>query len=184
MRTGRPKQPLILTEDEQDRLQSLDHRARRQSRLARRARVVLACAEGLDHQTVAKKLRGSLERHGWQVAFLLPANAAGRTLRRTTPGAPRQITDAPVEQVVIQTLPSRPRGQTHGSTRGWAQATGLSRMTIRRIGHAFGWQPNGSETFKWSPDPQLIEKVCDLVGLYRNPPDHALLLCVDENSQI
>jgi len=86
MRTGRPKQPLILTEDEQDRLQSLDHRARRQSRLARRARVVLACAEGLDHQTVAKKLRGSLERHGWQVAFLLPANAAGRTLRRTTPG--------------------------------------------------------------------------------------------------
>jgi len=98
--------------------------------------------------------------------------------------APRQITDAPVEQVVIQTLQSTPRGQTHGSTRGWAQATGLSRMTIRRIGHAFGWQPHGSETFKWSPDPQLIEKVRDLVGLYRNPPDHALLLCVDENSQI
>jgi len=92
------------------------------------------------------------------------------------PGAPRKVTDAPVEQVVIQTLQSTPRGQTHGSTRGWAQATGLSRMTIRRIGHAFGWQPPGSETFKWSPDPQLIEKVRDLVGLYRNPPDHALLL--------
>ena len=118
MRTGRPKQPLILTEDKQDRLESLAHRARSRSRLARRA--------------------------------------------------PRQITDAPVEQGVIQTLQSTPRG--------WAQATGLSRMTIRRIGHAFGWQPPGSETFKWPPDPQLIEKVCDLVGLYRNPPDHTLLL--------
>jgi transposase len=100
------------------------------------------------------------------------------------PGAPRKVTDAQVEQVVIQTLESTPRGQTPGSTRSWAQARGLSRMTISRIGHALGLQPHGTETFKLSPDPLLLDKVRDIVGLEMNPPDHALVLGGDEKSPI
>jgi transposase len=183
MRTGRPKQPLILTDEEQDRLQSLAHRARSQSLLARRARVVLACAEGLANQAVAKKLRCSKGMVGkWRSRFL-KARLEG-LYDEPRPGAPRKVTDAQVERVVIQTLESTPRGETHWSTRGLAQATGLSRMTISRIWRAFGLQPHRRDTFKLSPDPQLIEKVRDLVGLYMNPPDHAMVLCVDEKSQI
>jgi transposase len=100
------------------------------------------------------------------------------------PGAPRKVKDDQIEKVVIQTLESTPRGQTHWSTRGLAQASGLSRMTISRIWHAFGLQPHRADTCKLSPDPQLIEKVRDIVGLYMNPPEHALVLCVDEKSQI
>ena len=183
MRTGRPKQLLILTDEERERLQSLAHRARSQSVLARRARVVLACAEGLDNQAVAKKLRCSKGMVGkWRARFLEGRLAALSDEPR--PGAPRQVSDAQVEQVVIETLESTPRGQTHWSTRELAKATGLSRMTISRIWHAFGLQPHRSETFKLSPDPQLVEKVRDIVGLYMNPPEHALVLCVDEKSQI
>lgn len=183
MRTGRPKQPLILTEEERGRLQALAHRARSQALLARRARVVLACAEGLDNQAVAKKLRCSKGMVGkWRSRFL-KARLEG-LYDEPRPGAPRQVTDAQVEQVVIQTLESTPRGETHWSTRGLAKATGLSRMTISRIWHAFGLQPHRSDTFKLSPDPQLVEKVRDIVGLYMNPPDHAMVLCVDEKSQI
>jgi transposase len=183
MRTGRPKQPLILTEEERGRLQSLAHRARSQPLLARRARVVLACAEGLDNQAVAKKLRCSIGMVGkWRRRFL--QTRLEGLYDEPRPGAPRKVTDAQVEQVVIQTLETTPRGETHWSTRGLAKATGLSRMTISRIWHAFGLQPHRSDTFKLSPDPQLIDKVRDIVGLYMNPPDHALVLCVDEKSQI
>lgn len=183
MRTGRPKQPLTLTEEERDRLQSLAHRARTQSLLARRARVVLACAEGLDNKTVAKKLRCSTGMVGkWRSRFL-QARLEG-LYDEPRPGAPRKVTDAQVEQVVMQTLETTPRGETHWSTRGLAKATGLSRMTISRIWRAFGLEPHRTDTFKLSPDPLLIEKVRDIVGLYMNPPDHALVLCVDEKSQI
>jgi len=183
MRTGRPKQPLVLTTEEQDRLESLVHRARSQALLARRARVVLACAEGLDNKAVAKKLRCSMGMVGkWRARFL-KARLEG-LYDEPRPGAPRKVSDAQVEQVVIQTLESTPRGETHWSTRGLAKATGLSRMTISRIWKAFGLQPHRSETFKLSPDPQLIEKVRDIVGLYMNPPDQAVVFCVDEKSQI
>ena len=183
MRTGRPKQALSLTEEEQDRLQSLAHRARSQPLLARRARVVLACGEGLDNNTVARKVRASLGMVGkWRARFL-QAGLEG-LYDEPRPGAPRQVSDAQVEQVVVQTLESTPRGETHWSTRGLAKATGLSRMTISRIWRAFGLQAHRTDTFKLSPDPLLIEKVRDIVGLYMNPPDHALVLCVDEKSQI
>src|SRR6266436_6866418 len=183
MRTGRPKQALILTDEERDRLQSLAHRARSQPPLARRARLVLACAEGLDNKTVARKMRASLGMVGkWRSRFL-KARLEG-LYDEPRPGAPRQVSDAQVEQVVIQTLESTPRGQTHWSTRGLAKASGLSRMTISRIWRAFGLQPHRSDKFKLSPDPLLIEKVRDIVGLYMNPPDHALVLCVDEKTQI
>jgi transposase len=183
MPIGRPKQPLSLTEEERDRLQSLAHRARSQSLVARRARVVLACAEGLDNKAVAKKLRCSLGMVGkWRSRFL--KQRLEGLYDEPRPGAPRTVSDAQVEQVVIRTLESTPRGETHWSTRGLAKATGLSRMTISRIWHAFGLQPHRTDAFKLSPDPLLIEKVRDIVGLYINPPDHALVLCVDEKSQI
>lgn len=183
MRTGRPKQPLTLTVEDRERLESLAHRARSLPLLARRARVVLACAEGLENQTVARKLRCSVGMVGkWRARFLKAGLEA--LYDEPRPGTPRKVSDEQVERVVIQTLESTPRGETHWSTRGMAKATGLSRMTISRIWHAFGLQPHRSDTFKLSPDPQLIEKVRDIVGLYMNPPEHALVLCVDEKSQI
>lgn len=183
MRTGRPKKPLTLTEQEQERLESLAHRARSQPLLARRARVVLACGEGLDNKTVAKRLRCSLGMVGkWRSRFL--QTRLQGLYDEPRPGAPRKISDAQVEKVLIQTLESTPRGQTHWSTRELAKATGFSRMTISRIWHAFGLQPHRTENFKLSPDPLLIEKVRDIVGLYMNPPDHAVVFCVDEKSQI
>ena len=183
MRTGRPKKALILSDEERDRLQALAHRARSQPLLARRARVVLACAEGIDNKAVARKLRCSLGMVGkWRARFL--KTRLEGLYDEPRPGAPRQVSDAQVEQVVIQTLESTPRGETHWSTRGLAKATGLSRMTISRIWQAFGLQPHRTDTFKLSPDPLLIDKVRDIVGLYMNPPDHALVLCVDEKTQI
>src|ERR1700694_3347169 len=183
MRTGRPKPPLTIAEEERERLESLAHRARSQPLLARRARVVLACAEGLDNQSVAQKLHCSLGMVGkWRARFL-KARLEG-LYDEPRPGTPRTVSDAQVEQVIIQTLESTPRGETHWSTRGLAKATGLSRMTISRIWHAFGLQPHRTDTFKLSPDPPLIDKVRDIVGLYMNPPEHALVLCVDEKSQI
>jgi transposase len=174
---------LILTEDEEQRLQSLAHRARSHPALARRALLVLAGAQGLANKIVAKKLRCSLGRVGkWRSRFL-QARLEG-LYDEPPPGAPRKVTDAQVEQVVVQTLESTPRAQTHWSTRGLAKATGLSRMTISRIWHAFGLQPHRPDPFKLSPHPLLIEKVRDIVGLYLNPPDHALVFCVDEKSQI
>jgi transposase len=159
------------------------HRARSQPALARRARVVLACADGLDNKTVAKKLRCSLGMVGkWRGRFL-QARLEG-LYDEPRPGAPRKLSDEQVEQVVIQTLESTPRGQTHWSTRELAKATGLSRMTISRIWRAFGLQPHRTESFKLSPDPLLVDKVRDVVGLYMNPPEHAVVVCVDEKSQI
>ena len=168
MRTGRPKQPLILSAEELERLESMAHRARSQPLLARRARVVLACAEGLDNQAAAKKRRCSKGMVGkWRARFL--KGGLEGLYDEPRPGAPRQIGDDQIERVVIQTLESTPRGQTHLSTRELARASGLSRMTISRIWRAFGLQPHGSETFKLSPDPLLAEKVRDMVGLYMNP---------------
>src|SRR5437763_16909701 len=129
MRTRRPKQPLTLTEEERDRLQSLAHRARSQSLVARRARVVLACAEGLDNKAVARKLRASLGMLGKCRFRFLETRLEG-LYDEPRPGAPRKVSDAQVENVIVQTLESTPRGETHWSTRGLAKATGLSRMTI------------------------------------------------------
>jgi transposase len=176
MRTGRPKQALSITEEEKDRLESLAHRSRSKAVLARRARVVLACAEGLDNKAVAKKLRCSLGMVGkWRARFL--QSRLEGLYDEPRPGAPRKVSDEEVEKVVIQTLESTPRGQTHWSTRGLAKATGLSRMTISRIWHAFGLQPHRADTFKLSPDPQLIEKVRDIVGLYEPARARRGVLC-------
>ncbi len=183
MRTGRPKIQLTLTEAERAGLESLAHRSRTAPHLAQRARIVLACASGLDNKTAACKLRLTSSTVGkWRARFV--QDRLDGLHDEPRPGAARTISDAQIEDVVVRTLESTPRGATHWSTRSLAQATGLSRMTISRVWHAFGLQPHRSSSFKLSPDPLLIEKVRDIVGLYVNPPDHAIVLCVDEKSQI
>jgi transposase len=183
MAIGRPKASLVLTPDERRELESLAHRSRSAPTLARRARIVLACAEGRDNNTVARRLRVSPTTVcKWRARFV--ADRVAGLFDEPRVGAPRKITDAKVEDVVIRTLETTPRGATHWSTRSMAKATGFSHMTVSRVWRAFGLQPHRTETFKLSPDPQLIEKVRDIVGLYMNPPDHAVVLCVDEKSQI
>jgi transposase len=183
MRTGRPKVALMLTDDERHRLASLAHRSRSAPHMARRARIILACADGADSKMVARRLH------------VTPATVCkwrGRFVRQRLdglydeprPGALRTITDEQVETVIIRTLETTPRGATHWSTREMAKAVGLSHMAISRIWRTFGLQPHRSETFKLSTDPLLIEKVRDIVGLYLNPPAHAAVFCVDEKPQI
>jgi transposase len=183
MRTGRPKPAVVLTDEEQRQLASLAHRARTAAGPARRARIVLACAAGQDNKTVARRLHLSQTTVcKWRARFI--AQRIDGLYDEPRPGAPRTITDAQVEDVIIRTLETTPRGATHWSTRDMAKSAGLSHVTIGRIWHAFGLQPHRPETFKLSPDPLLIEKVRDIVGLYLNPPDRALVLCVDEKPQI
>jgi transposase len=183
MRTGRPKVALMLTDDERMRLESLAHRSRTAPLLARRARIVLACAGGEDNQQVARRLRLSPTTVcKWRARFV--RDRLDGLYDEPRPGAPRKIADEQIERVIVRTLETTPRGATHWSVREMAKATGMSRMTINRIWRAFGLQPHRSETFKLSPDPLLIEKVRDIVGLYVNPPEHAVVLCVDEKSQI
>lgn len=183
MRTGRPKVALILTEQERHRLESLANRSRTVPQLARRARIVLACTQGKPNNTVARRLRLSPTTVcKWRGRFV--QDRLDGLYDEPRPGAPRKISDQQIEQVLIRTLESKPRGATQWSVREMAKATGMSRTTINRIWRAFGLQPHRSETFKLSPDPLLIEKVRDIVGLYVDPPEHAVVLCVDEKSQI
>ena len=183
MRTGRPKAPLVLTDAERATLTSLANRSRTCPQLARRARLVLLCGDGLASNVVARKLHVRDQTVcKWRARFV--RDRLEGLYDEPRPGAPRTIGDEEVERVLIRTLETTPRGQTHWSVRGMAQATGLSRMTISRIWQAFGLQPHRSETFKLSPDPLLIDKVRDVVGLYMNPPEHAVVLCVDEKAQI
>ena len=184
MRRGPRPAPVTLTKDERQALTSPAHRSRTAPQLARRAaRIILACADGQPTPGIAKRLHLSATTVcKWRTRFL--ADRIVRLDRRTRPGAPRRITDAQVEDVVVRTLESTPRGATHWSTRAMARATGLSHATIGRIWRAFGLQPHRTETFKLSPDPWLIDKVRDIVGLYVNPPDHAVVFCVDEKPQI
>src|SRR6058998_686840 len=183
MRTGRPKDSLVLSAAEQQALTGLAHRARSAPAVARRARIIVAAAQGHDNQTVARRLRTTPGTVGkWRQRFV--THRVDGLLDEPRPGAPRTISDAQIEDVIVRTLETTPRGATHWSTREMAQATGLSAMTISRIWRAFGLQPHRTETFKLSPDPLLIEKVRDIVGLYMNPPEHAVVLCVDEKAQI
>lgn len=183
MRTGRPKVALTLTPEERTRLESLAHRSRSAPHVARRARLILACGEGLDSKVVARRLHvtpGTVWK--WRGRFV--RDRLNGLYDEPRPGAPRTITDDQVEQVIIRTLETTPRGATHWSTRDMAKAVDLSRMAISRIWRAFGLQPHRSETFKLSNDPLLVDKVRDIVGLYLNPPEHAAVFCVDEKPQI
>jgi transposase len=144
---------------------------------------VLACAEGHDNGVVARRLRMSPATVcKWRARFV--AKRVAGLFDEPRPGTPRRIDDAAIEALIVRTLETTPHGATHWSTREMAKATGFSHMTISRVWRAFGLQPHRTDTFKLSPDPLLIPKVRDIVGLYLNPPDHAVVLCVDEKSQI
>ena len=151
--------------------------------MAMRARIVLGCDEGMSNGAVAKKLHiTGATVCKWRERFRV--NRLEGLLDEPRPGAPRSITDTQVEEVVTKTLESMPANSTHWSTRLMAEKTGLSQTAIVRIWHAFGLQPHRVENFKFSKDPQFVEKVRDIVGLYMNPPDRAIVLCVDEKSQV
>jgi transposase len=183
MAIGRPTKPLNLTPEEKEKLVLLARRPKSAQAIAMRARIVLGCNEGLRNGAVAKKLHiTGATVCKWRERFRV--NRLEGLLDEPRPGAPRSITDAQVEQVVTQTLESMPDNSTHWSSRLMAKKIGLSQTAIVRIWHAFGLQPHRVENFKFSKDPQFVEKVRDIVGLYMNPPDRAIVLCVDEKSQV
>jgi transposase len=148
-----------------------------------RARIVLGCAAGLSNKAVAARERVTVQTVGkWRRRFV--ERGLDGLLDEPQPGVPRKIDDARVESVIVHTLESQPLGATHWSTRSMARHSGISTSSVGRIWRAFGLQPHRAETFKLSPDPLFVDRVRDVVGLYLNPPDHALVLCVDEKSQI
>src|SRR5438874_11402150 len=183
MRTGRPMAVLMLTDGERESLERWARRPKTGQALAQRARIVLACASGKTNMVVAEKIRVSKQCVGkWRSRFV--SKRLDGLLDEPRPGAPRLISDAKVERAVTLTLESTPTEATHWSSRLMAKRSGLSRSTVQRIWRAFALQPHRSETFKLSTDPLFIDKVRDIVGLYMDPPDRALVLCVDEKSQI
>jgi len=183
MQRGRPKAVLLVPEEDRSQLLRWSKRPKSSNGLARRADIVLRCADGLSNSSVAAQLRITPQTVGKWRSRYIERGLAG-LLDEPRPGAPRRITDDQVESVVVKTLESTPRDATHWSTREMAKASGLSDTSVLRIWHAFGLQPHRAETFKLSNDPQLVEKVRDIVGLYLNPPERALVLCADEKAQI
>jgi transposase len=178
---GRPKAELVVTETERETLSRWARRAKSSQRLALRSRIVLACADGATNTEVAAALGVSRPTVGkWRSRFV--ADRLDGLVDEPRPGAPRTIDDARVEQVVVDTLESTPRDATHWSRASMAAHSGLSRSTVGRIWRAFRLQPHRSETFKLSTDPQFIDKVRDVVGLYLDPPERALVLSVDEKT--
>ena len=183
MAPGRTKQGFALTDEQREALERWTRRPTTAQALALRARIVLACSRGGSDTGIAKELgvyRMTIAK--WRGRFL--KLGVDGLLDEPRPGAPRKISDADVERVIAKTLETKPRGATHWSTRSMARETTMSQSAISRIWRAFGLQPHRSETFKLSKDPLFIEKVRDIVGLYMAPPDRAMVLCVDEKSQI
>jgi len=183
MRTGRPTLAIVLSPEELLQLQSIVRRSKAPQAEVRRARAVLGFAQGLNNLQVARKVG-------------LCAHSAGRLRTRFNDvrmqglfdlprsGAPRSISDEKVADVIRWTLESKPPHATHWSTRSMGRRSGLSNESISRIWRTFGLQPHRTETFQLSTDPQFVDKVRDVVGLYVSPPQNALVLCIDEKSQI
>lgn len=180
---GRPTVRIELSEPERETLERWARRPKSAQALALRCRIVLAAAEGGTDREIAAALGCHRATVGkWRARFAQLRLDGLQDEPR--PGAPPTITDADVERVLVKTLEEQPRDATHWSTRSLAQATGMSQTAVSRIWRAFGLKPHQMESFKLSPDPQFTGKVRDIVGLYLNPPDAAVVLCVDEKSQI
>jgi transposase len=180
---GRPKAPLILTDEERETLVRWSRRPKSAQALALRARIVLACAEGKTNKAVAEEVGVWPQTvTKWRGRFV--RQRLEGLADEPRPGAPRTIADEQVEAVVVATLEELPKEATHWSRALMAKRSGLSKSTVGRIWKAFGLKPHLTDTFKLSTDPQFIEKVRDVVGLYLDPPERALVLCVDEKSQI
>jgi transposase len=174
---------LKLTMQENNQLVEWTRRHKTSQALALRSRIVLACAQGVDNSAVAKRCRVTRQTVGkWRRRFL--EQRLDGLLDEPRPGAPRKLDDARIERLIATTLNERPRQASHWSTRLLATKLGVSQSTVSRAWRAFGLQPHRVETFKLSTDPLFIDKVRDIVGLYLNPPTKAMVLCVDEKSQI
>lgn len=172
-----------LDDNERSELERWCRRRKTGQGLALRARIILASAEGSSDMAIAAQLGTTRETVGkWRRRFLV--HGADGLLDEPRPGAPRLISDQDVERVITKTLETTPRDATHWSTRSMAKECGMSQTAVTRIWRAFALKPHRVETFKISKDPLFIEKVRDIVGLYLNPPDKAIVLCVDEKSQI
>jgi transposase len=183
MPRGPKLQPLELSASETAQLTAWSRRRKTARALAERARIILGSASGTPNLTVAAALGVTHQTVGkWRQRFLT-ARLDG-LLDTPRPGAPRSITDGDVERVIRQTLESRPTEATQWSSRSMARAVGLSQTAVVRIWHAYGLQPHRDATFKLSTDPLFIDKVRDVVGLYLAPPERALVLCVDEKTQV
>jgi transposase len=183
-RTGRPKAELTLSEVERQTLQRWTRRAKTAQALALRARVVLACAEGASNKDVAVSLGVSEATVGkWRRRFV--GERLDGLADADRPGRPRTIRDEQVEKVVVDTLEAAPPdGGTHWSTRLMATRTGMTQTAVSRIWRAFGLKPHKVNYWKLSTDPHFIDKLYDVVGLYLNPPERAIVLCADEKSNI
>jgi transposase len=180
---GRPKTELLLGEEERETLERWARRPRSAQALALRCRIVLSCAEGRTNQEVAAAEGvNQLTVGKWRARFV--ERRLDGLQDEPRPGAPRTISDADVERVIVKTLEEAPRDATHWSTRSLAARVGLSQSAVSRIWRAFGLKPHQLESFKLSSDPLFIEKVRDIVGLYLNPPEAAVVLCVDEKTQV
>jgi len=183
MRTGRPKKPLTVSAEECKQLEAWASSRSLPHGLVRRARIVLMTAEGVSNTAIAKKLGLSMPTVGkWREHYR--TEGLQGLYGEARPGRPRTISDEKVAAAIRKTLQTQPRNATHWTVRSMAEHTKLSKSTVHRIWRAFGLQPHRQRHFKLSTDPFFVEKVRDIVGLYLNPPNNAMVLCVDEKSQI
>lgn len=180
---GRPKAAIVLSDDEREQLEAWLRRRKTAQALALRSRIILECASGVDSKVVAQSVAVSQQTVSkWRNRFAI--HRLDGLLDAPRSGAPRTIDDSHVDAVIARTLETIPKNATHWSTRSMAREMGLSQTAISRIWRAFGLQPHRQETFKLSTDPMFVDKVRDIVGLYLDPPLKAMVLCVDEKSQI
>lgn len=183
MRTGRPKAALTISDDERAQLASMARSRSLPSALTLRARVVLACEGEANNQVVAATLGIGPHTVGkWRNRFI--AERLAGLYDEVRSGRPRTIEDAAVAELISKTLGSKPATSTHWTVRAMATETRLSKSTVHRFFQLFGLQPHRTRSFKLSTDPFFVDKLHDIVGLYLNPPDKALVLCVDEKSQV
>ena len=172
-----------LSDVEREQLVAWTRRRTSAQALAARSRIVLGAADGLKNTEIAERLGVSRKMAAtWRARFA--EYRLDGLLDEPRPGRPRTVTDAQVEAVIVRTLESTPKDATHWSTRSMAAETGLTQSAVHRIWRAFGLQPHRQDTWKLSKDPQFVDKVKDVVGLYLDPPERAVVLCVDEKSQI